>query len=212
MFRRLSKEMIRKLFYTPGACSLSPHIALREVGLPFTLHKVDLGTKKVESEGDYTEVNGKGYVPALELDNGEVLTEGPAIVQYIADQKPDAGIAPRAGTMERYKLQEWLNFITAELHKPMGSMFNKAQTPEWKEAVKANLAKRLDWLSKQLEGKSYLMGDSFSVADGYLFTVLGWAKLVGFDLSRWPVITQYCANIAQRPTVVEAMKAEGLLQ
>jgi glutathione S-transferase len=212
MFRRLSKEMIMKLFYTPGACSLSPHIALREAGLPFTLHKVDLGTKKVESEGDYTEVNGKGYVPALQLDNGEVLTEGPAIVQYIADQKPDAGIAPRAGTMERYKLQEWLNFITSEIHKPMGSMFNPAQTPEWKEAVKANLAKRLDWLSKQLEGKSYLMGDSFSVADGYLFTVLGWAKIVGFDLSRWPVITQYTANIAKRPTVVEAMKAEGLLQ
>jgi glutathione S-transferase len=212
MFRRSSKEIIMKLFYTPGACSLSPHIALREAGLPFTLHKVDLGTKTVDAGGNYVEVNGKGYVPALELDNGEVLTEGPAIVQYIADQKPETGIAPRAGTMERYKLQEWLNFITSEIHKPMGSMFNPAQTPEWKEAVKATLAKRLDWLSKQLEGKSYLMGDSFSVADGYLFTVLGWAKIVGFDLSKWPVVQQYCARIAERPTVVEAMKAEGLLQ
>jgi glutathione S-transferase len=212
MFRRLSKEIIMKLFYTPGACSLSPHIALREAGLPFTLHKVDLGTKKVEAEGDYTAVNGKGYVPALELDNGEVLTEGPAIVQYIADQKPETGIAPRAGTMERYKLQEWLNFITSEVHKPMGSMFNPAQTAEWKDAVKATLAKRLDWVSKQLEGKPYLLGNSFSVADGYLFTVLGWAKMVGFDLSKWPVLQQYSARIASRPTVVEAMKAEGLLQ
>jgi len=201
-----------KLYYTPGACSLSPHIALREAGLPFTLHKVDLGTKTVDADGDYTKVNGKGYVPALELDSGEVLTEGPAIVQYIADQKPATGIAPAPGAMERYKLQEWLNFITAELHKPMGSMFNKAQTPEWKEAVKATLAKRLDWLTKQLEGKAHLMGEKFSVADAYLFTVLGWAKFVSFDLSKWPAIEQYLGRIAQRPKVVEAMKAEGLLQ
>ncbi len=200
-----------KLFYSPGACSLSPHIALREAGLNFTLHKVDLGSKKVDSDGDFTKVNGKGYVPALELDNGQVLTEGPAIVQYIADQKPATGIAPAAGTMERYKLQEWLNFITSEMHKPMGSMFNKAQTHEWKEAVKVTLAKRLDWLSKQLEGKSYLMGNTFSVADGYLFTVLGWAQHVGFDLGKWPVVQQYAARVGARPAVVEAMKAEGLL-
>ena len=201
-----------KLYYSPGACSLSPHIALREAGLPFTLHKVDLGSKKVDADGDYTKVNGKGYVPALELDNGQVLTEGPAIVQYVADQKPDAGIAPAAGTMERYKLQEWLNFITAELHKAMGSMFNPAQTPEWKEAVKATLSKRLDWLSKQLEGKNYLMGETFSVADAYLFTVLGWAAHVGFDLSKWPVLQQYSARVGGRPKVVEALKAEGLVK
>jgi len=201
-----------KLFYTPGACSLSPHIALREAGLPFTLHKVDLGTKKVDADGDFTKVNGKGYVPALELGDGQVLTEGPAIVQYIADQKPASGIAPAAGTMERYKLQEWLNFITSELHKSMGSMFNPAQTPEWKEAVKATLSKRLDWLAKQLEGRSYLMGDRFTVADGYLFTVLGWAKMVGFDLGKWPIVQQYMARIGARPKVVEAMKAEGLMK
>jgi glutathione S-transferase len=201
-----------KLFYAPGACSMSPHIALREAGLPFELVKVDLGAKTIESGDDYHAINGKGYVPALELDDGRVLTEGPAIVQYIADKKPEAGLAPAAGTIERYKLQEWLNFITAELHKPMGSMFNKAQTAEWKEAVKTTLAKRLDWLTKQLEGKAHLMGETFSVADAYLFTVLGWAKHVSFDLSKWPVIEQYLGRIAQRPKVVEAMKAEGLLQ
>lgn len=201
-----------KLFYSPGACSLSPHIALREAGLPFTLHKVDLGTKKVDSDGDFTKVNGKGYVPALELDDGQVLTEGPAIVQYIADQKPGTGIAPAAGTMERYKLQEWLNFVTAELHKPFGSMFNKAQTPEWRAAVEATLAKRLDWLTQQLEGKQHLLGDKFSVADAYLFTVLGWAQYVNFDLSKWPLLQQYMGRIAARPKVVEALKAEGLIQ
>ena len=200
------------LYYTPGACSLSPHIVLREAGLPFTLHKVDLKSKSIESGGDFNGVNGKGYVPALKLDNGQVLTEGPAIVQYIADLKPEAGIAPAAGTMERYKLQEWLNFITAELHKAMGSMFNPAQTPEWKEAVKATLSKRLDWLSKQLEGKNYLMGETFSVADAYLFTVLGWAAHVGFDLSKWPVLQQYSARVGGRPKVVEALKAEGLVK
>ncbi len=201
-----------KLFYTPGACSLSPHIALLEAGLPFTLQKVDLKNKTLESGEDFNAVNGKGQVPALELDNGHVLTEGPAIVQYIADQKPAAGIAPAAGTMERYKLQEWLNFITSELHKGLGSMFNPAQTPEWKEAVKITLGKRLDWLSTQLTGKQYLMGEKFSVADGYLFTILSWAKPLGFDLSRWAVLEQYIARVAARPKVVEAMKAEGLVK
>ena len=201
-----------KLYYSPGACSLSPHIALREAGLSFSLHKVDLKEKKVESGEDFDRVNGKGYVPALQLDSGEVITEGPAIVQYIADQKPAAGLAPASGTMERYKLQEWLNFITSELHKPMGSMFNPAQTAEWKEAVKTTLAKRLDWLSRQLAGKQHLMGEKFTVADGYLFTILGWAPHVSFDLGKWPVIQQYAARIAQRPKVIEAMKAEGLVK
>jgi len=201
-----------KLFYSPGACSLSPHIALREAGLSFSLHKVDLKAKTVDSGEDFNGVNGKGYVPALELDSGEVLTEGPAIVQYIADQKPGAGLAPANGTMARYKLQEWLNFITTELHKPLGSMFNPAQTAEWKEAVKATLAKRLDWLARQLAGKQYLMGEKFTVADGYLFTVLGWAPHVGFDLGKWPVIQQYAGRIGQRPKVVEALQAEGLVK
>jgi glutathione S-transferase len=201
-----------KLFYSPGACSLSPHIALREAGSPFTLHRVDLKDKKLESGEDFNAVNAKGYVSALELDNGQVLTEGPAIVQYIADRNPAAGIAPAAGTMERYRLQEWLNFISSEIHKSMGSLFNPAQTPEWKEAVKATLSTRLDWLSKQLEGKQHLVGEKFGVADGYLFTVLNWEKFVGFDLSKWPVIQQYATGIGRRPKVVEAMKAEGLVK
>jgi len=201
-----------KLFYTPGACSLSPHIALLEAGLPFTLSKVDLKVKKLESGEDFNGINSKGYVPALQLDNGQLLTEGSAIVQYIADQKPAAGLAPAAGTMERYKLQEWLNFISTEIHKPMGSMFNAAQTAEWKESVKATLSKRLDWLSAQLEGKPYLMGEKFSVADGYLFTILNWAGMVKFDMAKWPLLQQYAARVAQRPNVVAALKAEGLLQ
>ncbi len=201
-----------KLFYTPGACSLSPHIALLEAGLPFTLQKVDLKSKKLESGDDFNGVNGKGQVPVLELDDGNRLTEGPAIVQYIADQKPATGLAPAAGTMERYKLQEWLNFITSELHKGLGSMFNPAQTPEWKEAVKTTLGKRLDWLSTQLTGKQYLMGDQFSVADAYLFTILSWAKPLGVDLSKWAVVEQYLARVGARPKVVQAMKAEGLVK
>ena len=200
-----------KLFYAAGACSLSPHIALLEAGLPFSLHKVDLKVKQVESGEDFYAVNGKGYVPALQLDSGQVLTEGPAIVQYIADQKPGAGLAPAVGSPERYKLQEWLNFVSTELHKGMGSMFNQAQTPEWKEAVKTTLGKRLDWLSKQLEGKPYLMGEKFSVADAYLFTILNWAGMVKFDLAKWPVLQEYLARVAQRPKVMEALKAEGLL-
>lgn len=201
-----------KLFYTPGACSLSPHIALLEAGLPFSLSKVDLKNKTLESGDDFNGINGKGQVPVLELDDGNRLTEGPAIVQYIADQKPAAGLAPAAGTIERYKLQEWLNFITSELHKGLGSMFNPAQTPEWKEAVKTTLGKRLDWLSTQMAGKQYLMGDKFSVADGYLFTILSWAKPLGFDLSKWPVVEQYLGRVGARPKVVEAMKAEGLVK
>ena len=150
-------------------------------------------------------------MPALQLDDGQVMTEGPVIVQYIADQRPASGLAPPAGTKERYKLQEWLNFVTSEIHKPMGSLFNPAQTADWKAAVKTTLTKRLDWLSGQIEGRQYLMGDKFSVADGYLFTVLGWAKYVGFDLETWPAIQQYLARVGQRPKVIEAMKAEGLL-
>jgi glutathione S-transferase len=201
-----------KLFYSPGACSLSPHIALLEAGIPFTLSRVDLKNKRLESGEDFNCVNGKGYVSALQLDDGQIITEGPAIVQYIADQKPAAGLVPAAGTIERYKLQEWLNFITSELHKPMGSMFNPTQTADWKEAVKANLSKRLEWLSQQLDGKQYLMGQKFTIAEGYLFTILGWAKIVGFDLGKWPVIREYIARVGQRPKVLEAMKAEGLVK
>ncbi len=198
-----------KLYYAPGACSLSPHIALVEAGLPFALEKVDLRSKIAASGEDFGKVNSKGYVPALELDDGQVLTEGTAIIQYVADQAPEAGLAPAAGTMGRYRLQEWLTFISTELHKALGSMFDPAQSPDWRKAVEATLAKRLDWLSGQLIDKEYLMG-AFSVADGYLFTVLNWEGFVGFDLSPWPVLKSYVARVRTRPKVMEALQAEGL--
>jgi glutathione S-transferase len=199
-----------KLYYSPGACSLSPHIALREAGLPFELEQVDLKNKRTASGGDFMAVNGKGYVPVLELDDGKTLTEGPAIVQYIADQRPESGLAPRLGTMERYRLQEWLNFITSELHKSFTPLFNPNTSAEWRQALETNLGRRLDWLGQQLAGKSFLLGDRFSVADGYLFTVVNWAQFVNVDLKKWPIVAQYRAGIAERPKVREAMKAEGL--
>ena len=199
-----------KLYLTPYACSLSPHIALREAGIPFDIEVVDLGTKKTKSGGSYTSVNPKGYVPALEIEGGQVLTEGPAIVQYIADQKPASKLAPPAGSFERYRLQEWLNFITSELHKSVGSLF--ANPPEaWKETVKARVAGRFDMLSKSLQGKDYLMGSTFTVADAYLFVILSWTGHVGIDLSKWPVLTAYFERIKARPAVKAALDAEAKL-
>jgi glutathione S-transferase len=199
-----------ELFYAPGACSLSPHIVLREAGLPFKLRKVDFATKAVDGGGSYLDVNPKGYVPALRLDDGRVLTEGPAIVQYLADQNLDARLAPKAGTWERYQLQEWLNFITSEIHKSFSPLFNKAASRDWKDAVTANLRRRFDWLQTQLAARKYLTGDTFTVADAYLFTVLRWATPVGIDLGQWPALKAYHGRIAERPKVEEALKAEGL--
>jgi glutathione S-transferase len=200
-----------KLYYSPGACSLAPHIAMREAGIPVDLKKVDLKAKQYEG-GDYKQVNGKGYVPAIMTDDGAVLTECPVILQYIADQKPDAGLAPKAGTMERYKLQEMLNFTTSELHKGMGTFFNPALNDGWRQATTDRLAIRLDWLAKQLDGKQYLMGDKFTVADAYVFTILNWAAPSKFDLSRWPALQEYHKRVAARPRVQEALKAEGLVK
>ena len=199
-----------KLYYSPGACSLSPHIALHEAGIAFEAEKVDLGSKQTESGADYKAINPKGYVPALRLDDGQLLTEGPAIVQYIADLHPAAKLAPASGTPARYRLQEWLNYITAELHKSIGSLFNAKMPKEWQDQVKLGIASRLDFLDKQLEGKAFLTGDGFTVADGYLFTVLGWTKYVGIDLAKWPPLTAYVERVAQRPAVQAALKAEGL--
>jgi glutathione S-transferase len=199
------------LYYAPGACSLAPHIVMREAGIPVDLKKVDLKAKQFEG-GDYKTVNGKGYVPAVKLDDGSVLTEAPVIMQYLADQKPDAGLAPKAGSMDRYKLQEWLNFITSEMHKGMGNFFNPALTDEWRKAVTDRLSLRMDWLAKQLDGKTYLMGDKFTVADAYLFVVLNWAGPSKFDMGKWPVLQEYHKRVAARPKVQEAMKAEGLLK
>ena len=199
-----------KLYYSPGACSLSPHIALLEAGLKFDLEKVDLRAKTTASGADYLAVNAKGYVPALQLDDGKVLTEGPAIVQYIADQKPESGLAPKAGTFERYELQEWLNFITSEAHKTIGSMFNPAMPADYKTVVLALVDKRLTWVESQLKGKQYLMGDNFTVADGYLFTVLRWTAVFKIDLGKYPSIAAYFSRVEARPKVHEALVAEGL--
>jgi len=200
-----------KLFYAPAACSLSPHIALREAGARFTLEKVDLQTRKTEANADFMDVNPKGYVPALQLESGEVLTEGTMIVQYIADLFPKSQLAPAAGTAGHYKLLEWLGFISCELHRNLSSMFNPALTPELKESLMAVVAKRLNWVATQLEGKSYLVGDRFTVADGYLFTILNWRNFVGLDLSPWKTIQDYMARIGSRPSVVAALEAEGLI-
>lgn len=201
-----------KLYYSPGACSLSPHIALREAGLPFDMQKVDLNSKQMEGGGDFTAVNAKGYVPALILDDGQMLTEGPAIVQYIADQRPESGLAPKAGTLERYRLMEWLNFIASELHKTFAPLFHPEVAAEWRQAARDRIAQRLDIVEKHLHGKDYLMGKQFTVADGYLFTVLNWSKFVGFDLGKWPLVQAYLARVAARPKVQEALKAEGLVK
>jgi len=201
-----------KLYYSPGACSLSPHIVLLEAGLKATSVKVDTKTHKTEDGGDYYAVNPKGYVPLLELDDGDRLTEGPAIVQYLADRSPASKLAPAAGTMERYHLQEWLNFITAELHKQFSPLFQSTTPVEYKETLKEKIGQRFDWVGQQLKGKDYLMGSTFTVADAYLFTMLTWTKHVGIDLARWPVLTAYQARVAARPNVREAMIAEGLIK
>ncbi|MEP6883897.1 MAG: glutathione transferase GstA [Gammaproteobacteria bacterium] len=201
-----------KLYYSKGACSLSPHIVLLEAGLPYTLEKVDMGSKKTESGVDYLTVNNKGSVPALQLDDGKILTEGPAVVQYLADLKPDSGLAPRAGTFERYQLMEILNYITSEVHKGFSPLFNPASSAEIKTAAKAALDKRFDWLSAFLGNNTYLLGNTFTVADAYLFTVLSWTAHVGIDLGKWPVLTAYHSRIAQRPKVQQALREEGLLK
>jgi glutathione S-transferase len=201
-----------KLYFSPGACSMSPHIALREAGIEFDLVKVDLGTKLTADGADFTAINTKGYVPVLELDDGSVLTEGPAIVQYIADQAPASKLAPAAGTLERYRLMEWLNYITSEMHKSFSPLFNPNASDELKAMVREALAQRFDYLSTRLQGKSFLMGDTFTVADGYLFTVLGWTKPTHIDLEKWPVLSSYTKQISARPAVRAAMQAEGLVK
>jgi glutathione S-transferase len=200
-----------KLYYSPGACSLSPHIVARELGINVELKKVNNKEKTVEGGGDYWQVNGKGYVPALELDNGKRLTEGPAIVQYLADQKPDAGLAPKAGTFERYQLQEWLNFLTSEVHKQFSPLFRPNTPEEYKTIAKENIGKRFDWLDQQLKGKDYLTGKQFSVADAYLFVLTNWTKPTQIDMAKWPNLQAFQKRVAARPKVKEAMQAEGLL-
>ncbi len=200
-----------KLYYAPGACSLAPHIILREAGYQFELEKVDLGKKTTASGEDFAKINPKGYVPALKLDDGQVLTEGIAIDQYLADQKEESGLAPKAGTLERYRLIEWLAFISTEIHKQFGPLWKPATPEATKQTQKDLLARRFDYLVEQLKGKQYLMGD-FTVADAYLFTVLNWAGMLKLDMSKWPVLETYLTRVAARPQVQAALKAEGLIK
>ena len=201
-----------KLYYSPGACSLSPHIALHEAGLAHELVKVDLRAKKTEAGTDYTEINPKGQVPAIELDNGELLTEGPVILQMIADKAADKHLAPPSGSSERYRLQEWLNFITTELHKNFSPLFQPVIPDDVKTFFKDRLMGKFKYVDGKLAGQDYLMGKEFSVADGYLFVMLAWADRMNFDLSGLPNLVAYKARIAARPNVQAALKMEGLLK
>ena len=201
-----------KLYYSPGACSLSPHIVLRELGLPYEPVLASTKTHKLVDGTDYYTINPKGYVPLLELDDGQRLSEGPAIVQYLADQKPASGLVAAPGSMARYRQMEWLNFVSSELHKSYSPLFNAAMPEEGKAVFRERLRGRYKYLNQQLEGKSYLMGDSFSVPDAYLFTVTNWAPRVGVDLSDQPNVQAFMARMAARPAVQGAMKTEGLIK
>jgi glutathione S-transferase len=201
-----------KLYYAPGACSLSPHIALLEAGLPYDLVKVDLRAKKLENGDDFLKVNPKGQVPVLVLDSGELVTEGPVIVQMIADKAAGKNLAPAHGSADRYKLLEWLNFITAELHKNFGPMFSPVLADEAKAFFKDRVMGKFKYLETALAGKDYVMGEQFTVADAYLFTMLAWAERLKFDLSEMPNLTAYKARVGARPKVQEALTKEGLMK
>jgi glutathione S-transferase len=201
-----------KLYYAPGACSLSPHIALREAGARFDLERVDLATRTTETGEDYTRVNPKGYVPALRLDDGEVLTEGAAIVQYVADRHPEVGLAPPAGTLARARLQEQLNFVASELHKSFSPLFDPAAVDGEKQSALGGIARRFDHVERTLaDGRAYLVGERFSVADAYLFVVARWAKPTGIGLDRWPRLAAFVERVEARPAVRAALAGEGLL-
>jgi glutathione S-transferase len=201
-----------KLYYSPGACSLSPHIVLKEAGLKFDAVLASTKTHKLADGTDYYTLNPKGYVPLLELDNGQRLAEGPAIVQYVADQVPEKKLAPAYGTMERYRVMEWLTFIGTEVHKSFSPLFNPAMNEEGKAVYRKKVLERLTWVDSQLAGKNYLMGDTFTVADAYLFTVSRWSPFVGVDITGLANLNAFIARVGARPAVQEAMKAEGLLK
>ena len=199
-----------KLYFSPGACSLSPHIVLRELGIPFDLERVDTKAQKTASGADFTAINPKRYVPTLQLDGGEVLTEGAVIVQYLADRKPEAHLAPPQGSMERYRLQEWLNYIATEVHKSYSPLFRAPE--EQRPPLRDAMVPKFDYLARQLEKRPFLMGERFTVADAYLFTVLNWSKRVGIDLGRWAEVVAYVQRVSARPAVRAAMETEGILR
>ena len=200
-----------KLYYAPGACSMAPHIVARELGLPLDLVKVDIPNKKTADGEDFWLVNAKGYVPALALDDGTVLTEVGVICQYLADRKPEAGLIAPAGTMERYQQMSALNFASSEVHKQIGALFNPKMTPEMREVQLGVIERRLNALEKLLDGKDHIMGAAFTAPDAYLFTVLNWTTPLKIDLGRWPIIVAFMARVGARPKVLETLKAEGLM-
>ena len=200
-----------KLYYAPGACSLAPHIVLNELGQTYDLEKVDLAEKKTETGADFNAVNAKGYVPALEFAKDQVLTEVSTILQYLADKAEGSKLLPKFGSMERYRAMETLNFVASELHKTIGGLFAKGMPEEGRKIIIERASMRLGWIDEQLGKKPFLLGDSFSVADAYAFTVINWCNMVGIDLKQWPNITAYMERVAARPAVQTAMKKEGLL-
>jgi len=201
-----------KLYYSPGACSLSPHIVAREAGIPIDLEKVDLAKHQTESGKDYNTINPKGYVPALGFDDGSILTEGPAIIQYLADQKPATGLAPMAGTIDRYRLQEWLTFIGTELHKAFTPLFVPGTPDEVKQSSITRIKARLSYLNDQLANRQFLLGNNFTVADAYAYTIVNWTNFVGIDLKPYPNLVAFMSRVSARPKVQEALKAEGLMK
>ncbi|MDF1642620.1 MAG: glutathione transferase GstA [Pseudomonadales bacterium] len=200
-----------KLFYTPGACSMAIHIALNEAGVKYELEKVDLQSKKTESGLDYLVINPKGYVPCLQLDNGEYLTEVSALLQYIADSNPSKNLLPPVGDLARYRVLETANFVSTELHKNFGPLFNPALDNAARKERLELIGKRLDIVNSQLEGREYLVGDQFTIADAYLTTVLGWATFAKLDLAAWPNLGAYAGRTMSRPGVVATLKAEGMM-
>lgn len=201
-----------RLYYAAGTCSLAPHILAREAGVALELVKVDLATKLTERGDDFRSINAKGAVPALLLDDGNVLTEGAVVIQYLADRAPEAGLIPAAGTLDRYVAQQWLNYVATELHKGFSPLWHKETPAEMRRIVKEQLAGKFSYLDQVLSRRAYLTGGRFGVADAYAFTILGWAKFMAIDLARWPSLSAYAARIAERPKVREAMVAEGLIE
>jgi len=202
-----------KLYYSPGACSLSPHIVLREAGMDFQAVSVDLATKQIDGGGDFRRINDRGYVPALELDDGQVLTEVPAILAYLGDLRPDCGLVPRVGSFERYRVLEWLSFISSELHKTFSPLFAPDTPDDYKPVVRGRLTERSAYLERRLaDGRAFLTGDTFTAADAYLFVVIGWSAYVDLDLRSYPKLSAYQARVGTRPKVQAALKAEGLLK
>ena len=201
-----------KLYYAPGACSLAPHIVAREAGIPLDLEKVDLRARTTASGRAFADINPKGYVPAIEVRDGEVMTEVSALIQYLADQAPQAGLMPAAGTAERYQVLEWIGFVSTEIHKGFGPLWNPASPEEVKQAAKDKLFQRFAYIDQRLAGQSYLTGERFTVADAYLFTVTNWTNFHGLSLTEYPNLAAFMSRVAARPKVQEALEAEGLLK